>query len=378
MPEASDAETRDARANAAVEQALRHAAGDAGVLSFDRFMEIALYEPGVGYYERRPGPLGADGDFYTAAHTSPLFGRTIARRLSAEWQALGSPTTFAIAELGSGDGRLAQTLIEEAGRLGDFGTAVRYVLVERSRSLAERALERLRPLTSHLRWVPRLSELGPFSGAVVANEFFDALPCRRFESDGTDWREIGVRWSSVGWTFAPLAAGRTLGGPPLPRPGPAGTVIEWPTTAFGVVRAIADHLTRGVALVFDYGASEDEIGQRYPRGTLVAVRNHRAIPNILDQPGAQDLSAWVNFTRLNEYAEAAGLSVVSDDRQSEALGAWGGAEVLGEIVRDADAVEAVRARLAAKNLLFGFSNFRAVVWRAGPARARSSSGPAPG
>jgi len=335
---------------------LREAAGD-GVLPFDRFVEIALYSPD-GFYNAEATPLGPSGSFYTAAHVTPLFGAALARRLQTEAVCLPDGVEFRVVEMGPGDGTLALDVLRS---LPTDGLPWRWTFVERSEGLRGRLRERLaREGTGSAAvfdFAETLGDRGPFSGAVIANEFLDALPFRRLVRRGSEWAELGVRWAGdkFEWADGPRPA-RVPGGP-LPA-ADDGTQYELGERAEGFLREVADHLSDGVAIFLDYGADTDELVRGHGSGTLAAIRDHRVV-DPLEAPGTADLSAFVDFGRIRSAAQRAGLVERSFRRQSEALGEWGFAELLETTEHRTVGAEAlVQLRLAAKNLLFGFDTFR--------------------
>jgi SAM-dependent MidA family methyltransferase len=349
---------------------LAASADPGGFVPFDRFMEIALYDPADGYYSTARSPLGPHGDFYTAAHVAPLFARALAQRVRAIRSELGAPREFRIVELGPGDGTLGAGL---AGALRSDPDGLEYVLVERSNARAHDAEERIRAKAGSIpvRRTASVGEDGPFAGAVIANEYLDAQPARRLLWDGARWKELGVQVRPEGLAPSEADQVRPVPGPPLPVPPEPGTVVEVSAAAEAVVREIGDHLDRGAAVLIDYGLEEAELLVGHPRGTLAAVRSHRSLDGPLDAPGTSDLSTFVNFTRLRSVARASGLAELSFRSQAEALGAWGFPELLDAALRSAGSTEAeVRLRLAAKNLLFGFENFRVLELAPGPRPAR--------
>ncbi len=338
-------------------------AGEDGFLPFDIFTEVALYEPYAGYYERTEHVPGPKGDFYTAPQVNPLFGRALARRILSVHRSLGSPKSFRIVELGSGDGALALSILTELLRKGADAVHWEYVLAERSSALRKRCSERLASLEATPGWSYRFSEgvasLGPFKGFVLANEYLDAQPHRRIVWREKSWRELGVRLEGThaSWEERPLGPG--FGPPPLPTPITDPTILEISGSAEGIVREVGDNLSAGLAILIDYGYEQDELLGAHSSGTLAGVRAHRDAPNPLATPGRLDLSCFVNFTRIRAVAQGAGLREITFSRQAEALAAWGFAELLDEAVRAAgSSEEEVKIRLGAKNLLFGFENFR--------------------
>jgi SAM-dependent MidA family methyltransferase len=338
-------------------------AGPDGFVPFDRFMELALYGKGVGFYAREPSPFGPEGDYYTAAHVHPLFGRALAERVRGVRRALSGVERFRVAEVGPGDGTLAASVLAALGRAPEGVAGLEYVVVERSAPLALRAMERIeragRSVGVSVRHATSLGSDGPFDGMVLANELLDAQPARRLRWDGRAWRELGVCVAGDRLESAESVLVAPVPFPELPAPAEEGVVLEVSPPAEALMREVADHLVRGLAVFLDYGMEEPELLAAHPRGTLARVRQHQTFDDPLEDPGTSDLSVFVNFSRVRAAARRAGLKEVTYTSQSEALGRWGFAELLQEALGAAGSAEAeVRLRLQAKNLLFGFERFR--------------------
>jgi len=344
---------------------LRRVADPGGFVPFDRFMDVALYGEGVGFYTRGSTPFGAKGDYYTASHASPLFGRTIAERIRTVAASAAGTEPFRVVELGPGDGTLGEEVVTTLGRNGGTHGPLEYVLVDRSPSLLTAAFARVSAAgaAAGIRVIGSggVGADGPFHGVVLANEVLDAQPARRLRWNGREWQELGIRVTEHGLLpeVAPLAG--AVPAPEPPRPDTAGLVYEFSPMAEGILREVADHLVGGLFLVLDFGMSEMELLSAHPLGTLASVRRHRAEDDPLLHPGDADLSVFVNFSRLRAVAGASGLTEVAFHRQAEALGAWGFPRLLEQEIRSARSPEdEVRIRLAAKNLLFGFERFYAL------------------
>jgi SAM-dependent MidA family methyltransferase len=336
---------------------LEAAAG--GVLRFDRFVEIALYSEG-GFYHAADSPLGRHGSFYTAAHATPLFGATVARRLCAEGERLGATRPFRVVEVGPGDGTLA---LDVARALPADRPRWRWTFVERSPTLRAMLKERVQREAGRtpvdFDFSPSVGSEGTFVGAVFGNEYLDAQPFRRVVRRSGEWRELGVRWTGVAWEWAEGEAPALVPGESLPE-AEEGTRYDLLERAEGFVREVADFLAEGAAIFLDYGASTTELLRGHPSGTLAAVRAHQTVP-ALDAPGSADLSAFVDFSRTRSAAVRAGFHERAFRSQAEALGEWGFGPLLEAAVERAEgAEEGVRIRLAAKNLLFGFPTFSAL------------------
>ncbi len=359
---------------------LAEAADSEDFLPFDRFMEIALYDPEAGFYTHVSQKFGRSGDYYTAAHVTPLFGETIGAHLRTIHRGLGSPDRFRIVELGAGDGTLAEGILRGFVAGDENFSAIEYVLVERSPASRSEALERIALESDRLgirrRSASLLSEDGPFEGVIVANELLDALPARRLVYREGGWHELGVRPEANGLVWAETDLRRPVPGTPLPDAVEDGSVFELAPAGEALFREIADHVTSGAALFFDYGMEENELVRSHPSGTLSALRKHRTVSDPLSHPGLNDLTTFVNFSRMRESARRAGLRPLRFRPQRDALAEWGFGERLTEGVRAArSSEEEVRLRLAAKNLLFGFERYYALEFETGELHQVTSSAP---
>src|SRR5579885_707291 len=174
-----------------------------GWISFERFMELALYAPGLGYYSAGSVKLGPGGDFVTAPEISDLFSRCVARQCAQVLREGGE-----ILELGAGTGRMAAVDLQSLAAAGKL--PARYAILEVSADLAERQRERLRGLPRELCervvWLDRLPDR-PIEGVILANEVLDALPCRRFTLKGGAVRELGVALESGALGAGAMATG---------------------------------------------------------------------------------------------------------------------------------------------------------------------------
>ncbi len=295
-----------------------------GWIAFDRFMAMALYEPGLGYYSRdsrKFGSLPSSGsDFVTAPELSPLFGRALARQVA---QALTAAGSGAVWEFGAGSGALAAQLLES------LGEAVQcYTIVELSGSLRERQRERLAAFGDRVRWVESLP--GTLDGVLVGNEVIDAMPVQLLHFDGQTWWERGVaaHGDSFIWADRPTALRPPVDGVFVP-----GTVTEIHPQARAFVATLAERLQRGAAFFIDYGFPEAEyyLPARHG-GTLMCHRAHRADADPLTDIGEKDITAHVDFTGIALAAQDAGLDVIGYTTQAHFLMNCG----LLEMLRGAD------------------------------------------
>ena len=343
MPPNERSVSEGASLSAALGALVRKAiARDGGWLGFDRFMALALYAPGLGYYandSRKFGPMPQSGsDFVTAPELSPLFGRALARQVD---EALAASGTREVWEFGAGSGALAAQLLEalDAGGTGPE----RYTIVDLSGSLRARQRTRLAPYGDRVRWVDALPDR--IEGVVVGNEVLDAMPVQLLRFDGQQWFERGVAvGSSPAGASTSAAEARPHGGlvwsdrptalrPPVDTAFAPGTVTELHAQAEAFVATFADRLVRGAAFFIDYGfpAAEYYHPQRLG-GTLMCHRAHRVDADPLADVGLKDITAHVDFTAIALAAQAAGLEIVGYTTQAHFLLNCG----IAESMRDAD------------------------------------------
>jgi SAM-dependent MidA family methyltransferase len=293
-------------------EVMRKAVTEAGGwLPFDRFMALALYAPGLGYYAhgaRKFGLMPASGsDFVTAPELSPLFGRALAVQVRQTLMAAGSGQVI---EFGAGTGALAEQLLDA------LGDAVQdYAILDLSGELRERQQARLARFGRRVQWLDRLPD--DIRGAVVGNEVLDAMPVQLLHWDGGQWHERGVVPAGEGWAWSDRP---TALRPPVDGPFAPGTVTEIHPQAEAFVASLADRLTCGAAYFIDYGFPEAEY--YHPQrtgGTLMCHRGHRADPDPLSEVGLKDITAHVNFTGIALAAQNAGLTVLGYTSQARFL-----------------------------------------------------------
>ena len=298
-----------------------HASG--GWLAFDRFMAMALYEPGLGYYanalpkfgQMPQGVAGQGSDFVTAPELSPLFGHTLARQVA---QALSTTGTDEVWEFGAGTGALALQVLDALTAMGQ--PPRRYTIVDLSGSLRERQRATLARHADRVRWVDQLP--AHMEGVVLGNEVLDAMPVQLLVRIGGQaqgrWHERGVVLSENGalaWAERPTALR-----PPLEIVGPHHYLTEIHPQGEAFIKTLADRLQRGAAFFIDYGFPEAEYyhPQRH-MGTLICHRAHQSDDDPLADVGEKDITAHVNFTGIALAAQDAGLSVLGYTSQGRFL-----------------------------------------------------------
>ena len=309
---------------------------DGGWLPFDRFMALALYAPGLGYYanaSRKFGAMPASGsDFVTAPELTPLFGQAVARQVA---QALEHSRTDQVWEFGAGSGVLAAQLLQA---LGD--RVERYTIVDLSGSLRQRQQQTLAGFGARVQWVDALPE--QIEGVVVGNEVLDAMPVKLLVRKNGVWHERGVAQGlrpfdqAQGRQAQPERANNSVRPepveglawsdrptdlrPPVEIDGDHDYLTEIHPQAEAFIRTLGDRLGKGAAFFIDYGFAEAEYyhPQRH-MGTVMCHRGHLADPNPLAELGSKDITAHVNFTGIAVAAQESGLAVLGYATQGRFL-----------------------------------------------------------
>lgn len=338
-----------------------------GWMGFERFMELALYAPGLGYYSGGRRVLGhrpQDGsDFVTAPELTPLFGEVLARQLE---QALKETATREIWEFGAGSGALAEQLLGELGDQID-----RYVIVDLSGALRERQHQRLLQahpgLVHKVIWADSLPD--ELNGVVIGNEVLDAMPVQLLSWDGQRWSERGVSLAdpapapgaagapnpthepALTWADRPTPEGVR---PPTEHPDAAyapGTVTETHGQAEAFVATLAKRMVKGAAFFLDYGFPEREYYLSDRRGgTLMCHHAHTADPDPLSMVGDKDITAHVNFTGIALAGQEAGWEVLGYTSQGRFLTNCGLGEAMARCAQPSS-LEEVKARAALQMLV---------------------------
>ena len=325
-------------------------AAGSGTIDFARYMELALYAPGLGYYSAGAAKFGAGGDFVTAPELGFVFARCLARALAPTLR----ETRGDLVELGPGSGALAVDLLLELERLDAL--PVRYRLLERSADLRQRQRGRIALHCAHLENIVEWLDAPParaWRGVLVANEVVDALPVRLFtlRDDGLFARTVGadsagrLAWCEVpadaalerDVTLALVARMRTLPRPYLSEVRPM--VKPW-------LAEVTQALQQGAAWFIDYGHDANEYYAPQRReGTLRCHYRHRAHDDPFFLPGLQDITASVDFGALLAAGAAAGLSADAVASQAHFLIAHG-LDAVFRAAHEQAGSEAERYRLA--------------------------------
>jgi len=320
-----------------------------GWLGFDRYMDLALYAPGLGYYSAGLDKFGAGGDFVTAPELSPLFGRCLARQIAQVLAATGGD----ILELGAGSGKLAVDVLKELDRLECLPE--RYLILDVSNNLREKQKIAVssglsKRIAQKVAWIDALPHA--FTGVVLGNEVLDALPAHIVSCDNGGLRERGVAFDQghLVWSDRMLGAGplhtaaTTLDLPP-------GHVSEVGLAARGLMASLAGMLDNGVALMADYGFPAREYYHPHrAQGTLMCHYRHYAHDDPFLYPGLQDITAHVDFSAMATASFANGAELLGYTSQAQFLINCGITDLLSE-TSPADAAAFLPLAAQAQKLL---------------------------
>ncbi len=301
-------------------------------MPFSRFMELALYAPGLGYYSAGSNKFGTTGDFTTAPELSSLFGRTIAHQL-VEIMTLSTPH---ILELGAGSGKLALDILTELERLGQLPAS--YTILEISADLRLRQQTLLNKHLPHLieriKWLDALPT--QISGGVIANEVLDALPVHLLHWRDAQIFERGV--ASKGSNF--IWQERLPENPALLELAqqisvPDDYLSEISLTTRGLVSSLFERLNKGAMLFIDYGfGAREYYHPQRNSGTLMCHYRHYAHDDPFFLPGLQDITAHVDFTAVAESAIDHGANLLGYTTQAHFLLNGGITELISDVSPD--------------------------------------------
>jgi SAM-dependent MidA family methyltransferase len=296
-----------------------------GPISFAQFMELALYAPGLGYYERQR-QIGRGGDFFTSVSVGSLFGEMLAFQFAQWWDHDSASGPLQMIEAGAHQGALACDILDWFGQWRpDLLARLDYCLVEPSPLHRQWQTEKLHRWLSKVNWVAGISELppGPANRILFCNEFLDAMPvhCLAWSAEKKQWQECmvtcaedGFAWELGGATRSPKVD------PELADVLPDGFNIEYSPAALDWWKQAAQQVLNGRMVTIDYGLTEAErFRPERHDGTLRAFAGHHLVSDPLQHPGECDITAHVDFSAIEQAGLAAGLKTEDFVRQEKFL-----------------------------------------------------------
>ena len=348
-------EFEPATENSALKAAIIGRIQSAGGISFRDFMQMALYEPGLGYYWTAREMMGRSGDYLTSPEVSPLFGAMVGRQLREMWVAFDAPSLFHIVEVGAGNGTLCRDVLSWAQRAApEMLDAVRYVIVEPISALQAKQQARVTSddLRSRVQWLTEMPM--EIEGSVITNELLDSMPVHRVAMTEGAFREIYV--NSDGARFVeelrePAAEVHRYFRDLQLLPG-EGCRAEVNLEAPDWMRNAGRALKRGFVLTFDYGYDARELYAPWRTdGTLLSFYRHNPSGDPYARIGRQDMTSHVDFTTIRRAGENAGLTTIGLTSQAEFLTHLGIAEALPLPEGEIDLEERLARRRAVSELL---------------------------
>ena len=316
--------------NEVIQKELQQRLQAKGRLTFAEFMDVALYHPTYGYYNRPEMTIGQGGDFYTSPMVHPIFGACIGRQVFEFWTLLGRPEEFFLLEMGAGVGTLAVDLLKAAKQHDAFFSAIRYHIVEQGEALRGRQREHAEAngLGEKISWHETLDEVqGGQVGVILTNELFDALPVHRLWKTAEGFVEYYITAGTDG--FAEAAG-------PLSDPAlldlideesraqlPEGDRFVVCPAAGEVIAKMSGLLEKGFVLTIDYGDIAPDVHLKHRQADGIRAFYKQRLGEPLERAGEQDLTADVDFTQLILRGEEAGLHRVGFTTQMNFLGGNG-------------------------------------------------------
>jgi SAM-dependent MidA family methyltransferase len=291
-----------------------------GPVTFERFMDMALYDPEYGYYASVEKRIGREGDFYTSSHLHPAFGSMIARQIRQMWDIMGRPADFTAVEMGAGEGYLCRDILDflhrpegSSRKTNALRENLRYIIVERYPGQRERQKALLAGYPDAVIWAARLEDVGRLTGCVLSNELLDAFPVHlvRME-EGLKEVYVESREGRLKEIAGPLStdviadhfrdSGIALS---------AGQTAEVNLRMKDWLKEVDAVLSKGFIMTIDYGHPAAEYySEDRDRGTLMCYYRHEVYENPLDHVGEQDITAHVDFSALRRWGEESGFTTI--------------------------------------------------------------------
>lgn len=327
-----------------------------GQISFAKYMEMALYTPGLGYYSAGKTKLGKAGDFTTAPELSPLFGRTIVNTLAPildELKKSGSP--LQILEFGAGSGALAESILEGLKHAGI--TIDVYNILDLSADLIARQKERLANRSERIQWLNELPN--NFVGIILANEVMDAMPVDIVTLKNGEWhyKDVTIKSAQAETTQLSFCSGKKVDSALLPKALLSQSFADGYTTEIHLnaqawIRSLATCVKKGALLTFDYGfPSHEYYHPQRNQGTLIGHYRHHTIQDPFFYPGICDLTAHVEWSSIADTAHDAGFNLLGYANQAGYLLDAGISQLILDIADPSDAVKFMPISNALQKLL---------------------------
>ena len=345
-----------------------------GPITFRDFMQTALFDSSLGYYNTERQKIGPQGDFYTSSNVHQAFGAILAK-LFSELRERSDDETLTIVELGAGTGQLAADILSAIrDEYPSLFSRVQYLLVDTSSAMRELQREKLAGFSTKTRFC-NLDELKEIRGLIFSNELFDALPVHRALLVNGKLHELFVIVDKTGTGLSFVSSQPSTSRleefvSRMNVPLREGQVVEINLDAIDLLVRIAEVLKSGFLITIDYGDEVGELWSNRKAGTVRSFYRHRLMDSPLERIGEQDITASVNFSALIEYGADLGFEKVGYERQTGFLIRMGLIDRIASQYNADESLDDLQERLAVKNLLVpgGVSDsFRVLIQRKFPA-----------
>ncbi len=304
-----------------------------GLITFETFMEMALYEPGLGYYASENTEIGKAGDFYTSQHLHPAFGAMVGRQLVEMWEIMGKPADFYVIEPGAGVGLMCMDILNYLGEKDIFHSFT-YVIAELNPFIQHKQNKLLEKYSDKITWVSSLKEISNIKGCILSNELLDAFPVHLIEMDD-DLKEIYVCFDDnsiheIKGNPGMKALSDYLSEFSISLPKSYRTEINLRIKDW--LRSVDKVLSEGFVFTIDYGyPALDYYSEDRNRGTLLCYYKHQVNEDPYKNIGKQDITAHVNFSSVKKWGEKFGLKTLGFCQQGTYLISLGIDEVINEL-----------------------------------------------
>ncbi|KAA0259388.1 SAM-dependent methyltransferase [Deferribacter autotrophicus] len=287
-----------------------------GKITFAEFMEIALYHPEYGYYQKE-NPFGMQGSFYTSVDASESFGRTLAKGFEETIKELNLAPI--LCEMGAGSGMLANDILNYyKAESNKFYSEVKYIIIEKSKYLIDRQKELLKEHIDKVEWIS-FDGLNDFEGVFFSNELVDAFPVHRIININGDLKELYVIYHDEKLQFYPDEFSTVnlkeyigkLGVKLVDK-----QIADINLDAVKWIKDVGEKINKGIVVTIDYGFDAKNLYAPFRMdGTVTCYFKHTQNNDFFERIGYQDITAFVDFSALMEYGKESGLNVVNFEPQ---------------------------------------------------------------
>ncbi|MBE0427173.1 MAG: SAM-dependent methyltransferase [Nitrospirae bacterium] len=304
-----------------------------GPITFKTFMEMALYEPELGYYASEKTGIGKTGDFYTSQHVHPVFGTMLGKQLEEMWKIMKKPSDFLIIEPGAGEGYMCKDILDYLKKC-ELSNSFIYIIIEKNPFMKVKQKSLLNDYEDKVRWIYSLEELSDITGCILSNELLDSFPVHMIEMED-ELKEIYVGLNNGSLTEI--------------KGNPSSDDLKYYLKEFSIslsggyrteinlrikewLKTVSKVISEGFIFTIDYGYPVwDYYSEDRNRGTLLCYYKHQVNENPYKNIGGQDITAHINFTSVKKWGEEYDFKTIGFCQQGIFFVSLGIDEVIQEI-----------------------------------------------